>query len=71
MYETKRLEYLLPLFNIDKKRQLEQYCKDLVIHSNDFVALISLGQDGFLGPYRYANHFMDEVPRYLEDEEPF
>lgn len=65
MYETKRLEYLLPLFNVDKKRQLKQYCKDLEIHSNDFVALIFLGHDGALGPYRYANHFMDEVPQHL------
>ena len=65
MYETKRLEYLLPLFNIDKKRELQRYCNDLVIHSNDFVALILLGQDGLLGSYHYANHYMDKVPHHL------
>ena len=70
MNETKRLEYLLPLFNIDKKRELQRYCNDLVIHSNDFVALILLGQDGLLGPFLYANHFMDKVssPRFTRDK---
>ena len=44
---------------------LQRYCNDLVIHSNDFVTLILLGQDGLLGSYLYANHFMDKVPHHL------
>lgn len=65
MFEIRDLESLLQLFNIDKKRELVRYCRDLVIYSSDFVSLILAGQTGVLEPYLYANQFMDKVPEQL------
>ena len=65
MFETTNLEGLLALFSIDKKRELEHYCKDFVLHSGDFVSLIVAAQAGALAPYKYACHFQDRVPTHL------
>lgn len=59
------LAKLLGLFNLSKKREVEHYCQDLVISSNDFASMLLAGRVAGLGPYRYACHFHEITPEHL------
>jgi hypothetical protein len=55
---------LLKLFTFDKKRELEKYCRDLVIHSGDFANFILACELGSL-PLLHQIHYRDHVPEHL------
>ncbi len=65
MFQLQDLEGLLKIFTFDKKRELEKYCRDVVIHSQDFAALIvSCGRGNM--PFLHQKHWRDSVPEHLE-----
>ncbi|MFZ2308816.1 MAG: hypothetical protein WAW73_21400 [Rhodoferax sp.] len=66
MSSSDSLEKLLTLLNIDRKKEVERHCRDLVITSEDLVNLIIGGRSGVLGPYQYACHFHEISPDELE-----
>jgi hypothetical protein len=65
------LEKLLGLFNLSKKRDVERYCQNLVVTSEDFADVLLASRVAGLGPYRYACHFAEMTPNHLhpKDEE--
>jgi len=63
--ESAQPEKLIRLFNIETKRELEKYCREIVVHGSDLVALILGGQAGVLDPYKYACHFDQKVGPHL------
>jgi hypothetical protein len=60
------LEKLIGLFNLKKKKEVERYCRKLVITSEDLADLILAGRVGGFGPLRYACHFAETRPEHLE-----
>ena len=63
-------EALLKLFTFDKKRDLEKYCRDLVINSTDFANLIfacEMGGVPFLHQISYGDHVPDHL--HLTDKD--
>jgi hypothetical protein len=57
-------EALLQLLAFDKKRELEQYCREIVIDSSafaDFILACEFGQFPFL----HMIHYQDHVPEHL------
>jgi hypothetical protein len=60
-----RLEQLLYLFNAKSKRELVQMSRDLVVTQENLVSVILAAQMGVLGPYRYANRFLELTPPHL------
>ena len=56
-------EILIKLFEIDKKKELEKYCKDLVISSDNFWSLIN---NSIKINYYYFRKFRDFVPEKLQ-----
>lgn len=62
MSET--LESFLKLFTFDKKRELEKYCKDLVINADDFVNFIIACEAGLVG-FAHQIHYRDFSPEHL------
>ena len=60
---------MIELFNIDEKRSVKKYCRDLVVSSKDLFHIILAGRGGVLEPYRYACHFSDVVPPHLPLQE--
>jgi hypothetical protein len=62
---TDHFPSLLELFNFRSKSEAMRHCAGLVVHRQDLVALILGAQHGALAPYRYANHFADNVPPHL------
>ena len=65
MRDDADIEGLGQLFNIESKRDLQNYCSHLIIRECDFVALILVARCGGLGPYRYACHFSERAPPHL------
>lgn len=65
MLESAHPEKLIRLFNIETKGELEKYCREVVVHGSDLVALILGGQAGALAPYKYACHFDQKVGLHL------
>jgi len=59
------LESFLKLFTFDKKRDLEKYCRDITIHSSDFVNFIIACEAG-AAPFRHEIHYGDHVPEHLQ-----
>jgi len=62
--ELQNTETLLKLFTFDKKRELEQYCRKIVINSSafaDFILSCEFGQFPFL----HKIHYQDHVPEHL------
>jgi hypothetical protein len=57
-------EAFLKLFTFDKKRELEKHCRDLVIHSGDFVDFILACELGSV-PFLHQIHYRDHVPEHL------
>jgi hypothetical protein len=63
--ESDQPEKLIRLFDIETKRELEKYCREIFVHESDLVALILAGKAGVLDPYRYACHFDQKVGPHL------
>ena len=62
--EFQNTEALLKMFAFDKKRELEQYCRNIVIDSSaftDFILVCKLA--GF--PFLHQIHYGDHVPNHL------
>jgi len=58
---------VLQLFEFDNKRELEKYCRNLTIDSEDFFFLIVAAQQGLIG-YSHRIHHRDIVPKELRLE---
>jgi hypothetical protein len=68
--ESPNTDAILKLFTFDKKRELEKYCRDLIIHSRDFANFIlacELGSFPFLHQIHYRDHVPDDV--HLTDKD--
>jgi hypothetical protein len=68
--ESKNTEALLKMFDFDKKRELEKYCRDVVINSSDFANFILACELGSF-PLLHKIHYRDHVPEhlYLSDQD--
>ena len=64
MRELQNIEGLLKLFTFAKKRELEKYCRDVVIYSSDFADFIITCELTGL-PFRHQIHYRDHVPQHL------
>jgi hypothetical protein len=64
MRELRNIKGLLKLFTFDKKRELEKYCRELVIHGPDFAAFILACESRTL-PFSHKIHYRDHVPEHL------
>lgn len=64
MRKLENIEAFLKLFTFDKKRDLEKYCRELVIYSGDFADFIVTCELGRL-PFLHMIHYRDHVPRHL------
>jgi hypothetical protein len=65
MCEASSLEGLLKMFTFAKKKDLERYCRSLVISGSDFAGLIlCCEQRG--EPFIHQISFRDIVPQHLE-----
>ncbi len=64
MFEPVDLESLLRLFTFDKKRELEKYCRNAVVHKRDFATLVMACKSGIL-PFSHQIHYKDHVPSQL------
>jgi hypothetical protein len=62
--DSQNTEAFLKLFTFEKKRELEKYCHDFVIHSTVFANFILACESGLL-PFRHKIHFGDHVPQHL------
>jgi hypothetical protein len=60
------LEKLGALFNLGRKREVEHYCRGLVITSQDFADVVLAARIASFGPYIYTCHFRDIAPESLE-----
>jgi hypothetical protein len=63
--KTIDMESLLKIFNLKKKKELINYCKNVQIYQSDFVAFISACKSG-VTEYNYDFHFDDKVPVHLQ-----
>src|SRR3569832_2648125 len=63
------LERLLQLFNIEAKKDVQKYCRDLVIRSEDLTNIVLAGSVEGLQPYKYACHFAQISPEHLNPTE--
>lgn len=59
------LENLLTIFEFDKKRKLEQYCRDIAVSAKDFSDLIICGEATGM-PFFHQIHHRDIFPKHLE-----
>jgi len=65
MGEISNLEALLKIFTFSKKKDLERYCRSLVVNGNDFVSLI-LSCEQRAEPFIHQISYQDIVPGHLE-----
>jgi len=63
------LEKLLGLFNLAKKKDIERYCRDLIVSSEDLTKILLVGRVTGLGQYNYACHFDDIIPHHLHPKD--
>lgn len=63
--DKENLKKLLVLFNTKKKRDIEKYCRNLVITSEGFTSLILAGRATGVRPYLYECQFNEFVPEHL------
>jgi hypothetical protein len=64
--QTAELGKLLTLFNFEKKKDVEKYCRDAVFASLALSDIILAASDGGLETYRYKSHFAELSPPHLE-----
>ena len=62
--ESKNTDALLKMFTFDKKRELEQYCRTIVIDSSAF-ANFTLACELTGSPFIHEIHYRDHVPEHL------
>ena len=60
---------LLKLFSFEKKQELERYCRDVTIRSEDFFALV-LACELSGEPFRHEISYRDKMPEHLVPSEP-
>ena len=60
----KTVEALLKIFTFDRKRDLEQYCKGLVISGRDFARLV-MACKRYGKPFRHTISYRDIIPEHL------
>lgn len=65
MDNKEQVEEILNIFNFHNKREVEKYCKDLVITSEGLTSLILAGQVQAMSPYSYQCHFFEGTPDHL------
>ena len=58
-------ERLLQLLNLGAKKDVQKYCRDLIIRSEDLSNLILIGRVAGLENYKYACHFAQIAPEHL------
>jgi hypothetical protein len=63
-------EGFIKIFTFKKKRDLEKYCRDIVVYARDLTTFIACCMDGLM-PFVHKMHFRDYRPEHLEpsDEE--
>jgi hypothetical protein len=59
------IEKLVKLFNLEDKKSVERYCRDLLISSDDRFHIILAGRAPGIRPYLYACHFDQRTPEHL------
>jgi hypothetical protein len=59
------LEQLVGLFNLKKKREVERYCRSLVLTPRAFTDIILCARTGGLDHYKYACRFRHTMPAHL------
>jgi hypothetical protein len=59
---SQSMQHLLRLFTFTKKKELEKYCRDLVIHQEDLVNFILTCEMG-QGPFLHMIHYGDHQPQ--------
>jgi hypothetical protein len=64
MSELQDLEGLWKMFTFEKKRDLEKYCRKVVIYGSDFAAFI-LTCETQRSPFFHKIHYRDHVPEHL------
>lgn len=65
MPSSQSFEDLVALFNLSKKKEVEAHCRKLVIRSEEFADVLLAARVAGLGPYLYANHFVELAPSFL------
>jgi hypothetical protein len=65
MNETSNLEELLKIFTFGKKKELERYCRGLVVNGSDFVSWI-LHCEHRGDPFIHQITYRDIVPGHLD-----
>ena len=62
--ESKNTDAILKMFTFDKKRELEQYCRTIVIDSSAFANFI-FACELTGSPFIHEIHYRDHVPEHL------
>ena len=65
MYRPRDLEGLFKIFTFDKKRDLERYCRDVVVYGSDFAAFIRACNGSEALPFFHRIYYHDIVPEHL------
>ena len=63
--DQQRLEELLKLLNIERKRDAEKYCRTLTIRSDEFADIILAARLTGMRPYIYDCRFTEYTPKHL------
>ncbi|MFT4564112.1 MAG: hypothetical protein ACI9BW_003874 [Gammaproteobacteria bacterium] len=58
-------EALLRLLNLATKREVEKYCRKLMVSSEAFTDIILAGRINGMKPYLYNCHFVEYTPEHL------
>lgn len=66
MAPSQSFKDLIALFNLNKKKEVEAHCRKLVIRSEEFADILLAASVAGLGPYAYANHFVNLAPITLQ-----
>lgn len=67
--DKENTEKLLKLLRLNKKSEIDKYCRDLIITSEGFLSLILAGRRGAISPYLYECQFSEFVPEHLPPTE--
>jgi len=58
------LDGIVKIFSFEKKQDLERYCRDLTIRSEDFFALVLVCEHSG-NPFSHEITYRDKVPEHL------
>ena len=62
----KDIDVILDIFDLEKKSDVEKYCKGITITSEALADCIFSGRIGNLKPYNYQSAFLNITPEHLE-----